>query len=78
MAKKKTRETLLSFFRANGEKKNGEKNDRNFDVFFKGEWRMAKKKKVLVHGRQKLKEINETNTSETFTQRQILFEEKNA
>ena len=47
---KKTRETLLSFLRANGEwrKKNGKKkkNNRNFIVFFKGEWRMAKKKKV--------------------------------
>ena len=38
----------------------------------------GEKEEVLVHERQKLKEINETNTSETFTQRQILFGEKNA
>ena len=72
---------------------NGEKKQEIF-CFFKGEWRKkndrkletlwsflranGEKEKGLVHERQKLKEINETNSSETFTLRQILFEEKNA
>ena len=67
MAKKKQGK-LCCLFKGEGRMANGEKkNDRNLVVFFKGKWRRAKKKKVLVHERPKLKEINETNTSETFT-----------
>jgi len=45
---KKNNRNFVVLLRANGEWQ--KKNNRNFIVFFKGEWRIAKKKKVLVHG----------------------------